>query len=336
VRGAQLLGQEARHRGLPAQRQHAPQRLAGHADRVRRAERQVPVHLGRAGRAQQGVEHLAHRPRFAVADEVGPAGAGRARRQAVEGVEMRLRGVVDVGGVHQVVAAADDAQAARLRARDQPRQDLVVARPPDQPRAQGHRGQRRVVGGQHGLLGDRLGGGVGRLEMLAIGRGFGGPAFHRMGGAVGDAGGGGVDQPADAVGAAGLQHVPRAHHVRLVVAGVTAPGAGLGGVVEYRIKVSRVVAAGERGHHRVAVGQVAAQLAHAQRLQRRVVAAVETGDVVAARHQPAAERLAEEAAAAGDQDLHASSLAGCFAAQAASFSRPILALWRMSTGNCPG
>src|SRR3546814_16202537 len=48
-------------------------------------------------------------------------------------------------------------------------------------------------------------------------------------------------------------------------------------------------------------------------------------------HQAAAQRAAEEAAAAGDEDLHR-LLLGCFAAHAASFSRPILALWRMSTG----
>jgi hypothetical protein len=34
----------------------------------------------------------------------------------VESVEVRLRGVVDVGGVDFVVAAADDAQAAGARA----------------------------------------------------------------------------------------------------------------------------------------------------------------------------------------------------------------------------
>ena len=35
----------------------------------------------------------------------------------LEGIEVRLRGVVDVGGVDQVVAAADEAQPAGLRDR---------------------------------------------------------------------------------------------------------------------------------------------------------------------------------------------------------------------------
>ena len=52
-------------------------------------------------------------------------------------------------------------------------------------------------------------------------------------------------------------------------------------------------------------------------------------DGVAAPQQPAHHRLAEEAAAAGDQRLHCSSCA----AHSASFSRKIFALWRISTGN---
>ena len=63
-----------------------------------------------------------------------------------------------------------------------------------------------------------------------------------------------------------------------------------------------------------------------------MAAAAEAGDLVPARQQRAAQRLPEETAAAGDQQLHALSFASCFAAHAASFSRPILALWRMSTG----
>src|SRR3546814_5081947 len=63
----------------------------------------------------------------------------------------------------------------------------------------------------------------------------------------------------------------------------------------------------------------------------RVQAAVEAHHFMPALHQAAAQRAAEEAAAAGDEDLHR-LLLGCFAAHAASFSRPILALWRMSTG----
>src|SRR5690606_28268773 len=84
--------------------------------------------------------------------------------------------------------------------------------------------------------------------------------------------------------------------------------------------------------HGIGVGQVAADLTHSQRLQRRVVAAVEAQHLVPTRDQPATQRLAEETATAGDQDLHARSF-NCAEAHSASFSRPILALWRISTGN---
>src|SRR5690606_29273288 len=77
-----------------------------------------------------------------------------------------------------------------------------------------------------------------------------------------------------------------------------APGTGLGGVVDDRVD------AGAGGEHRLAVGEVAAQLAHADGVEFRVVAAAEAGDLVSPLHQPAAERLAEESAAAGHQYPH--------------------------------
>jgi len=89
-----------------------------------------------------------------------------------------------------------------------------------------------------------------------------------------------------------------------------------------------------RMHHRMAIGEVALHLPHAEFAQHWVVSAVEADDLMPALDQSAAERLSQETTAAGDEDLHA----GCsswFVAHAASFSRPILALWRMSTGK-PG
>src|SRR5690606_16759141 len=169
-----------------------------------------------------------------------------------------------------------------------------------------------------------LGGRVRRLEAFAIGHGLGGTAFDRMRLAMGHTGRGGVDQPADAVRRAGLEHVARADHVGLVIAVVAAPGAGLGGVVE-----DGVDASGRRAHG-IAVGQVALHLAHAQRVERRIVAPVEAGDLMPAFDQATAQGLAEETPTPGDEQLHAWLLR---AAQRASDSRPILALWRMSTGN---
>src|SRR4051812_11440180 len=50
--------------------------------------------------------------------------------------------------------------------------------------------------------------------------------------------------------------------------------------------------------------------------------------VVASGDQPIDDGLAEESAAAGDEDVHRS----CVTAHSANFSRKILALWRTSTG----
>ena len=77
------------------------------------------------------------------------------------------------------------------------------------------------------------------------------------------------------------------------------------------------------------VGQVAAIAVDADGLQFRVVPPSEHADVVAALAQLARDRRAQEAAAAGDERAHQAS--SC-SAQTASFSRKILALWRMSTG----
>ena len=92
-----------------------------------------------------------------------------------------------------------------------------------------------------------------------------------------------------------------------------------------------------RGDDRSAIRQVALDLHDTHRIQRRIPTAVEAADVVAARDQSFAQFLAEESTAASDQNLHVDEPSpGCFAAHVASFSRPIFALWRMSTGNFRG
>src|SRR4249919_200559 len=63
--------------------------------------------------------------------------------------------------------------------------------------------------------------------------------------------------------------------------------------------------------------------------------AIEARDFEAALDEVAAQGLAEEATPTGDEDLHGVAIlrfASSRVAHAASFSRPILALWRMSTG----
>ena len=71
-----------------------------------------------------------------------------------------------------------------------------------------------------------------------------------------------------------------------MIAVVGTPGAGLGRVVEHGVE------AGERGQHRLAVGEVATQLFDAVRIERRIVAAVEARDFMPALDQAAAQGLA--------------------------------------------
>ena len=127
---------------------------------------------------------------------------------------------------------------------------------------------------------------------------------------------------------AGIEHILRADDIRRMIAVVGTPCAGFRGVVEHRIETLR-----ERGHHRIAIGEVALQLANAERIEHGIMTAIEARDLVPAFDQAAAQRLAQESATSGNQYPHGASSRACRDAQAASFSRPILALWRISTGN---
>jgi hypothetical protein len=87
----------------------------------------VLLTVGAPAACKQRIDDLADRHGLAVADEVRAAGTGGAWREVRQRIEMRLRGVVDVGGVDAVLAVADETQASGLGALDQSRQQLVVA-----------------------------------------------------------------------------------------------------------------------------------------------------------------------------------------------------------------
>ena len=101
------------------------------------------------------------------------------------------------------------------------------------------------------------------------------------------------------MGAAGAEHIRRAGHVRVDVALLAAPVAGLRRVVEHRVDAL----AGAQ--HVRGVGEVAEALFDAHRVELRGAAALRADDGVALGLQAAADRLAEETGAAGDEDLHA-------------------------------
>src|SRR3546814_12699720 len=119
-------------------RSQLPRRLAPRAHRGRHDEGDRLVHGRRPRRAQQAVDGFARGLRLAVADEVGASGARRTDRKMLERIEVRLRGVVDVGGVDAVVAIADETQPPGLLPPDPARPQLVAARPPPPARARTH------------------------------------------------------------------------------------------------------------------------------------------------------------------------------------------------------
>jgi hypothetical protein len=76
-------------------------------------------------------------------------------------------------------------------------------------------------------------------------------------------------------------------------------------VASFRRVVEHGLDALERPHHVVRVGEVAEALFDTHRIELRGAAALRADDGVALRLQAAADCLAEEAGAAGDEDLHA-------------------------------
>ena len=184
---------------------------------------------------------------------------------------------------------------------------------------------RRAVGGQHRLLGQRLGRRVVRMMPPGVGDRLVGP-FHRP--AVEDhTRGTGVDQPGHALFAAAREDVLGATHVGFVERRVATPDAGLGGDVKHDI------APGAGLRDRASVPQIAAKDRDAQVGQTRIGATGEAADVVAASQQLLDDRQTQEAAPTGDQRREGTMWSGmrvahwsCPAAQTASCSRAIFEL----------
>ena len=119
---------------------------------------------------------------------------------------------------------------------------VIVARSPDQMRPQRHSGQVRTIGLQYQLFGLGLGLRIMGLKVSRIGSrlidaGHVSPIKDHAGRT-------GVDQPADAVLAAGQDHVERALDVDPLVGFQSAPDSCLGGDVEDDVAASRALCHG--------------------------------------------------------------------------------------------
>ncbi len=186
-----------------------------------------------------------------------------ARGQVLDRVEHPLRGrphVIDARNYGLIAGIELEPILGKpgARAFENSRQQVIVARPPDQMRTQRNRGQSGAVGGEHLALGDRLGRRIVGLEVIGIGRRLV-DARDRVT-AMHDARRARVDQLGHALRHAGRDHVARAEHVGRKEALVGPPHLDQRGddpgevVVDERVAERRELAARlGKGRHPVAV-----------------------------------------------------------------------------------
>ena len=197
---------------------------------------------------------------------------------------MGVGGVFDVDGIEPVGPIPHAAKAPRAGTLDDPRNEVSVARSPDQTRTKraGQKrfasAQRRPVGLENHLLGDRLGLGiVGQVGLGIAGR-LGDP-LQRLAG-VGHARASGVDQPRDAGGNRRVEDMARPVDVYLVEGALPKTETGLGGGVKDRVDPPAGPPA-VLGAAKVAQDKLDPQL-----FELGELTAAESPDGVAAGHQP--------------------------------------------------
>ena len=152
------------------------------------------------------------------------------------------------------------------------------------------------MGGEDGLLSEGLGVRVVAGKVFSVREGFVSPGMALA--VEDDAGGAGVNEAANAVTATGGEDVLRAEDVGSEVRVPRAPYAGFGGDVKDGF------ATGDGAVHCGGVGEVARKDFDAAGGEGRLVRAGKGTDGVAAGEAELHEGLAEEAAAAGDEDFH--------------------------------
>ena len=183
-----------------------------------------------------------------------------------------------------------------------------------------------AVGREHEPFGSCFGGGVRTFEVFGVGQRF--VCAFDVASRVYDAGCAGVHEPRNGVFSTGANDVVGPDEIGQPIFFLGSPHAGFPRYVEDR------VATFYGAHYGLQIGQVTAQGLDASGGQLGVVPAPKTPHRIASFEQLGHDGLAQKAAAAGYQSLHAERLAGsrCLLAQTASFSRPIFALCRASTG----
>ena len=273
------------------------------------------------------IDHVPERDRFALGDKINFTGDRRAGFEPVGGQKVGTGGVIDVDRIDQRVVTTYAPELPAPGSGDDPRKQVVVARAPDQVRAKRNRRQVGPIGLEDDLLGLSLGLGISCLESLGVRNRFV-DALH-VPAVEYNAGRAGVDYPQRAMRASSFDHVSRSLDVDLLILVFRAPDARLGRGVEHRVAPPDGVG------DRLRVRNVSLDLLDFELVEVRVRPPGQASHCQPTLSRQLDQGRAQEPAAARDQhpaeirSPHRSLLE----AQTASFSRKILALWRMSTGN---
>ena len=252
-------------------------------------------------------------------------------------VKMGVDGIVHMDHIHAVSPVADDAEAATARAGEHARDQAGIADAPNQVGTKGDRGEAVGVGGEHGALGPRLGQGIGARAARREGQRLIGP--REVPAVENDAGCAGVDEAAHAGDLGrGQQRERRVDIVALEIGGL-APNADSRSDVEHGVDVP----AGFGADRRIVEGPHDDAETLLRQLWLR--AARDNRNLAPGGAQAGHEAGSEEAGSSGDenrrrglgggrhgQDAGGRVIGVAVAAQRASVSRWIFALWRTSTG----
>lgn len=291
-----LCGEKAGHGRLGPESEQCPEDLEGGARVPRRASADFSLHRWQSSSIQQQIDPVPEIHGSWVVNEVCAAGRFAGRSQGDFGCQMGSSGVFDVGDGDEVLPVADLAKPAMAGGEEEFRDEVIIARAPDEVWSE-CAGEQPVGSGrcQDSLFGERFGVGVMAQPALRIGGGFVGVQVIRS---VKDhAGGAGVDQARDGVRAAGIEDIECPLMINAEVEAAGAPDAGDGGGVEDRIDAI----AGAL--HKTGIADVPLYQLGAGGSDSRIVTAAENSHSVPLHPQEFHDVQSEEASAARHEHL---------------------------------
>ena len=136
VRSGEFRRQKPAQRRLARERKNAINEIPEGANEPRGWGRDAAADGGQTGQGENFVDPCPGVDRFALADEVCPAGYRRAWPKGVGRQQVGLGGVLDIDRVDSIRAVADAAQPAATAIGQTARNQVPVARTPNQVRPQ--------------------------------------------------------------------------------------------------------------------------------------------------------------------------------------------------------